>query len=197
MKNFQVVGENNITQAEKQRKLKLTKLVDDFSKGDSKTQLKALKSLQIHGDETAVTPLINVWIKGLSEPVEKELIEFFSSLKNTDSTEEIMNAVNNPKFKEKRRELLSTIWNTKVDYSDYLSQFVGIAIEGDFMDTLECLTIIENLEGPFSEENLYESQLHIQKYAENRKSTTDEKATLMSEIAILIKDFEEKVDDLA
>lgn len=191
------MSEAKVSKAEQQRKVKLTKLMEDFTKGDSKLQLKALKSLQIHGDETAVTPLIEIWLKGISEPVEKALIEFFSSLKNTDSTEEIMNAVNNPAFREKRHALLTTIWNTKVDYSDYLSQFVGIAVSGDFMDTLECLTIIENLEGPFTEEQLYESQLHVQNYAQNRTSTTDEKATLMSEVALLLKDFEGRMDDFA
>ena len=94
-----------------------------------------------------------------------------------------------------RIKILTSIWNSKVDYSDYLAQFVKLAAEGGFMETLECLTVIENLDGPFEEEQFFESQIALKNYLDNRKSSNDEKAQLMSEIALLIKDLEENHDD--
>ena len=87
------------------------------------------------------------------------------------------------------------IVNTKVDFSDYLDEFVQIAVEGNFMETLDCLTIIENLEGPFMEENILEAQLHLKSYLEQPGSKDEQKAQLLSEIALLLKDINRNLQD--
>ena len=48
--------------------------------------------------------------------------------------------------------ILST-WNLAY-YSTHVADFVKAAVGGNFMVALECLTILENLEGPFEEEAL-------------------------------------------
>jgi hypothetical protein len=40
------------------------------------------------------------------------------------------------------------------------------------MTTLECLTIIENLEGPFEEQSVLESQLFVTEYLDGEFSKT-------------------------
>ena len=94
-----------------------------------------------------------------------------------------------------RQTVLSTIWNTKVDFSDYIDDFVLIATTGTFLETLDCLTIIENLEGPFMEENILECQLHLKNYIESNPPRDEQKAELLSEIAIAIKDFNENLQE--
>jgi len=91
---------------------------------------------------------------------------------------------------------LTTIWNMKVDFSGYIDEFVHIAVFGDFMETLECLTIIENMEGPFMEEDILESQLHLKRYLEGEGQQDKQKAQLLSEIALLIKDINEGLTEL-
>jgi len=89
-----------------------------------------------------------------------------------------------------RQELLSTMWNNKLDYTYFLPEFVEIAVEGSFMEALECLTIIENLEGPFEERHILESQLHLKEYINDKSPKDPQKAQIMSEIALLIKDYD-------
>ena len=84
---------------------------------------------------------------------------------------------------------------TKVDFSDYIDDFVLIATNGNFMEALDCLTIIENLEGPFMEENILECQLHLKAYLEKDHPKDDQKAHVLSEIAIKIKEFNEQLID--
>ena len=64
------------------------------------------------------------------------------------------------------------------------------------METLECLTIIENMEGPFMEEDILESQLHLKRYLEGEGQQDKQKAQLLSEIALLIKDINEGLTEL-
>lgn len=183
-----------MTDPAKQQKLKIKELLTQLRSGEEKKISKALQSLQVHGEAKVIEPILDVWIDGVSEKNEKEIIEFLSSLKDSYSTEPIMEAINSDKYKALRQPLLNSIWNTKVDFSEYLADFVKIATQGDFMDTLECLTIIENLEGPFLEEDLLEAQVSLSEYAENRKSTDDTKAKLISELAILLKDLEQNLE---
>lgn len=183
-----------MTDKAKQQKLKIKELITQLRSGDDKKISKALKSLQIHGEAKVIQPILEVWKAGVSEKVEKEIVEFFSSLKDTYTVEPIISAINDANYQRLRQPLLNTIWNTKVDYSEYLPDFVRIAVEGDFMETLECLTIIENLEGPFLEEDLLEAQVTLSEYADSRKSTDDSKAQLISELAVKIKDLEQNIE---
>lgn len=183
-----------MTDPAKQQKLKINELLTQLRSGEENKISKALKSLQVHGEANVIHPILEIWTNGVNEKNEKEIIEFLSSLKDSYAAAPIMEAVNSNKYKAIRQPLLNTIWNTKVDFSEYLSDFVKIATKGDFMDALECLTIIENLEGPFLEEDLLESQVYLSEYAENRKSTEDTKAKLISELAIQLKDLEQNLE---
>jgi hypothetical protein len=101
-----------------------------------------------------------------------------------------MDCLNQSRFGKIRREILTSIWNSPLDYSSYLQDFVKIAVEHDYLDTLECLTVIENLDGPFEEKSIFESTLYLKDYHEGKYPKSREKDQLMSELALLIKDFE-------
>ena len=55
------------------------------------------------------------------------------------------------------------------------------------MESVECLTILENLEGPFEEEQLMEAQVILSGMKD--KSFDHQKSTMISEIALLVKSF--------
>ena len=105
-----------------------------------------------------------------------------------------MEIVNDPGYAAQQVKLLSTIWNSPLDYSSYLAEFVSLAVKGDFMVTLECLTIIENLEGPFIESSILESQLLLKDYHEGLYQKDQQKDHLISEIALLLKDMDRQSD---
>ena len=103
----------------------------------------------------------------------------------------VMDCLQQSRFVPIRKEILTTIWNSPLDYSLYLQDFVKIAVENDYLTTLECLTVIENFDGPFEEKSLLESLLYLKDYHEEKYPRSKEKDQLMSEIALLIKDFEQ------
>ncbi len=175
--------------------IKVQQLLLDIQSGDTTKVIKAIRGLESHGNNSALEPLLHFWKTVTNSDIDRELSEFFAALKDTDSRHEIMEVLLNEEVEDFRIKILASIWNCKVDYSDYLAQFVTLAAEGGFMEALECLTVIENLDGPYEEEQFFESQIALKNYLENRKSSTDEKAQLMSEIAIIVKDLEDNHDD--
>lgn len=180
--------------ADKKKDTKLKQILMDLATDDGKKISKAIKALEAHGDPSVIKPLCEKLLSGVSEKNQKEILELFSSFKDSNVTAEMMDAIEEERYLPIRQLLLSTVWNTKVDFSDYIDEFVQIAVEGDFMETLDCLTIIENLEGPFMEENILEAQLHLKNYLESGDKD-EQKAQLLSEIALLLKDINRNLQD--
>jgi hypothetical protein len=174
---------------------KLVQILSDLRASDDKLVAHAIKSLEIHGSADAVRPIIDRLAQPLSAKNREDLFELLCSLKDSSCRVEIMDLLNDPAYEDQKLEILTAIWNMKVDFSDYVAEFVEIAVNGDFMHALECLTIIENMEGPFLEEDILESQLHLKNYLESEKKSDQQKAQLLSEIAIRIKEINESLTD--
>lgn len=174
---------------------KLKQILGDLNSLDEKKITKALKSLETHGDSSVIKPLAKMLLSDISDKNRSTIIELFSSLKDSSTAVEIMDIIGDESYLDIRPLMLTTVWNTKVDFSDYIDDFVEIAVKGTFMETLDCLTIVENMEGPFMEENILECQLHLKDYLEDTAPKEAQKSQLLSELAILIKDINEKLMD--
>ncbi len=168
---------------------KIQKLIEDFQSGDIKKIRQSLKLLKSEGSIEVLRPLVELLKSVSDEYVKQDVIAFLSDLNVSSAVDEIMVLLKDENFKSVRQPLLSTIWNCKLNYSYYLPDFVEMAIEGDFMEALECLTIIENMEGPFQERHILESQLHFKDYLEDNSPKDPQKAQIMSEIALIVKDY--------
>ena len=176
----------------KQLTLKIAKLLKDVESGVPEKVKTALDALQVSGKDLIVEPLIRAIKLQTDEESIAEIVEFLCSLKSTSASKEVMSCLKNPELADLRIQILSTIWNSPLDYSEYLAEFVTLAVKGDFLVTLECLTILENLNGPFEEADILESQLLLKSYYEG--SREEQKDPLMDEIALLVKDFDRRQD---
>ena len=181
--------------ADKKRQEKLYKIIVDVNSDDPKSITKAVKFLERHGDSSVIITLALRLLDGIPKKNKSEILELLCSLKDSSTTVEMMDIVGDDKFISIRQSILSTIWNTKIDYSDYLDDFVEIATKGDLLEALDCLTIIENLDGPFMEESVLESQLHLKNYLESVERKDDRRAYIISEIALKIKEIDLRLTD--
>jgi hypothetical protein len=179
----------------KRQQQKINQLLSELNSGKEASISTALKALQVNGDASVIEPLATVLLGQLSEKNRKEVHEFLSTLNDTSTIEPMIEVLKDERFLPVRQELLSCMWNNKLDYSYYLPEFVAIAAEGNFMEAIDCLTIMENLEGPFEERHILESQLHLRDYLEDKGPKDEKHAQIMSEIALLLKDFDQMDDD--
>jgi hypothetical protein len=179
----------------KNQSKKIKDLLAEISSENSVKVKSALDSLQIYGNSTIIKPLFEFLKITKNDKSREEVIEFLCNLKDTKSLHIVMDCLKDKNFESVRIEIMTAIWNCPIDFSDYLEDFVKIAVQNDFQECLEALTIIENLDGPFSESSLFESQLLLKEYHEGKYSKSKEKDQLLSEIAILIKDFDRDTDE--
>jgi len=169
---------------------KVNLIIADLNSDDPKKVKKAIKSLEVHGNATAIKPLCEALREGaLADDHQAKILELLCSLKDTSVIPEIMDVLDDEELLDVRPLVLTAIWNMKVDFSDYIDDFVHIAAQGSFMEAMDCLTIIENMEGPYMEENILESQLHLKNYLEKGDQSDAQKSEILSEIAIIIKEI--------
>ncbi len=174
---------------------KIKELIADLNSDSPSKVTAALDSLQVYGNETIIKPLFEFLKISKNDKSREEVVEFLCNLKDSKSLHLVMDCLNDQSFVSVRIEIMTAIWNCPLDFSAYLEDFVKIAVQNDFLECLEALTIIENLDGPFSESSLFESQLHLKDYHEGKFPKSKEKDQLISEIAILIKDFDRDVEE--
>ena len=167
---------------------KVNLIIADLQSNDPKKVKKAIKSLEVHGNATVIKPLFHALKEGaLPEKDQAKILELICSIKDTSVIPEIMDVLDDEELLDVRPLVLTSIWNMKVDFSGYIDDFVFIATKGTFMEALDCLTIIENMDGPYMEENILESQLHLKTYLEEGDKSDAQKAEILSEIAVILK----------
>jgi hypothetical protein len=173
----------------KQEQDKLTKLILEVESKDDARILSALKSLSTHGHAAVIEPLIKLWNQGVSDEVEKQIVVLLHGLKDSSTIEPLMEAFRNPSNEALKRKLVVSFWNSKLDFSPYLADFVMFAIDGDFLDALESLTLIENLETIPTESTILESQLLLSEYFNQERQKDEQKDNLLAEIAVVVEGY--------
>lgn len=172
----------------KQRE-KIQLLMQDVVSGDAKRLKKGLDGLRSNGDVNVLPELLTYWTKVTDEPTQKAIEQLFIDLKDSNAVSPIMEFLVKLEDQSLQTRLLNTIWNTKVDFSEHLATFVRLAVHGDLETAIECLTIIENLEGPFQEYQFLDAQVELSEFPERNEANTP-KSLLISEIALIIKNLE-------
>jgi len=162
---------------------------------DDKIFNAALKKLEKHGENIFLYDIIEIIHKTSNENRIESLFSFLSRLKNPGAEKNMMEIIKDKKNEKIKARLLNSFWNSSLDYTAYFSDFVEFAVHGNYMIALECLTILENLKGPFEEKQLLDSQLSLKVHIEN-KGKNDEKAPLISEIAVFIKNTNQGLSDI-
>jgi hypothetical protein len=164
-----------------------------LQKNDATSLNAALQIYTDHG-HADILPLLFKALVGKERAQQQALVQFLSDVKDTDAIEYFVNYLQEEQSSENRKLVLSAIWNSKLPFDAHLPFFVMLATQGDYLEALDCLTIIENMAGPFDESQLLEAQLLLKEYIEERAPQTDQKAQIMSEIAWFVKEQNEGID---
>lgn len=172
---------------------KIQLIIADLRSNDPAKVKKSLALVKTEGNAMMIPALLDL-VNNKQMNLDKEIEDIFFNLRDSDVIEPIVELLKDEKYLTKRRFLLTAIWNSSLDFSFYLPEFVAIAVEGDFMEAMDCLTIIENLEGPFEERHVLESQLYLKEYLEDEGEKDPQKAQMISEIALIIKDIDQSIE---
>ncbi len=177
------------SEEDKKKEQKLKEIRTLLASGKEEDILKGIQEVRKNGDPKIIPDLVETWTQGHGPKIQDEITGIFFDLKQTQALEPLIEALDHPKM-EDRTTLLSVFWNSRLDPTPYLEKFVDIAVQGNYMECFECLTVIEEMEGPFQENNVMEGLLKTQTYL---SGNTDEKKEMIEAIRDRLKAIEDKL----
>lgn len=169
-------------------------LLADIESGDDQRIIDGLSKIKVEGTAKLLPAMIKLWFNS-SEEVMQEVMNLLYSLKDEEEvTPILLEQIAHAKNSEQRQKLISIFWNAGFEPKENLKLFVQYAIGGEFMETFECLTVIENMEPPFPEDGIMESMILLKEYFAQKP--TGEKVDLIRSIATIIQFRDETQNDI-
>ncbi len=136
------------------KKEEFNQLVKSLKSEEESIALKAVEDVRKMGDETILPVLAKLLTSSQHEQVKSGIRKVFTDLKDQKSAVAVTEIINDPDFAEEKAFFVSTCWEAKIDYSGFLPFFVELVIEEEFSVSMEALTVIEEMKGPFDENEL-------------------------------------------
>ena len=166
---------------------KVKDLISSLSSTDEKVLLKTIKSLKIHGNETAIEPLVTLLTKTDSRAVINEITDLLNTIKFTAVPKEIARCLINEDYSKVTQHLMVSIWSSGLDYGSFMGEIATATIKGDLMEAVECITILENLNKPLDENEIMDALLVFQSYLVEVKDKTGPKDDIIKEIVQMLQ----------
>lgn len=137
----------------------------------------------------AILPLV---LDLLTRPNEEEeiiqdVIQLLCDLKEQSCAPVIIDYIRTRNMGDHLAGVLSACWQSRLDFSDYLPVFVDCFIKGNYRESLEAFTVIEEMLWKTKPEIAIESILELEK---NQKQIDKEKMPLYRELIKVLNDGE-------
>jgi len=167
---------------------KFKELSEILQKGDSVLIAGAVELLRDeHPFIGAIGLLTECYDNSENIPLRKSIEGFMNDLKDQAATEEIINEVRKPWKDDTISMLISSCWQSGLNYSDYLFDFVEVFLKGDYVTAIECLTVIEEYAHEMTPEKIKEITKYI---TESQHPFQDEKKALKLEMITILNRLE-------
>ena len=164
---------NDITQHDHDNILK------GLKSADSLKVLDTIEELRVLGKTSDIPVLLELLHTSQNPEIKSKITALLGDLKEKDTIPLIIEAIQNPEFASELKQLISCCWENGLDYSNYLSVFVDLLIECDFIIAFEAYTVITNIEKTIDQTKI---DIEIEKLDQAMHTTSAEKKALMLDV---------------
>ena len=162
----------------------INQLKVDLSSSNDTVIKKALIKTRAKGNEQLIEPLIDLYSNTENLKIKGEIKSIFSELKNKDILEFLLPQLSKGS-NDVKELILFSIWSSGIDMTDHIPELIEASCSGNYMVILEALTVLENLEGPFNEDDLFQANTLLQQQLyESEDSKEKELIKSMYEIVL-------------
>lgn len=161
-------------------------VIKDLKSNDETIALAAIEKLKKGGDASYISDILTALKNTTEVSVESSIAQLLFDLKDKDAVEELVNELSNLEFADIRVLMLSACWQTGIDLSHRLPDFITVASTGSYMECLEVLTIIENWEEIKDQEMLENEMIRLKAFL-SESDTPENDEMIFSIIEVLEK----------
>ena len=159
-------------------------IIQKLFSNNVKDVLFTIKGLRNTGNVEIIPQLIKLLNQNNDTNVKNDLIHFFNDLKFQEAAGEIIKALKDDNLKNTHQTLLSSCWQSGLDYSSYTNVFIDKFISGTYLEAIESFTVIENFEGKIGGELVEDS---IKKLKSEINSVEADKKELLVELVHVLE----------
>jgi hypothetical protein len=132
----------------------------------------------------AIALLVSYYNQSSNDSIKRLIREFLNDLKDQSSCIEVVAEIRKDIKPETLRMVISSCWQSGLNYADHSSEFASLFITGDYMTAIECFTVIESSVNHMTRAKKDE----IIKIIRNQSpQVIDEKAALALELISILK----------
>lgn len=129
----------------------------------------AVQEVKENGDLNIAEALLHHLAQIQDPHVVTIVVNLLADIKDNNFREILIREIRETTNPEIKSELLRIVWESSLDYSAYLSVFMNILQEEDFMPAFEASTVIENMIHNLSEEQHRELHEMIHSFPEDKQ----------------------------
>ncbi len=162
-------------------------ILSDLQSKDTTKILDALKRNRKDGNQATFKAVL-LCLKDTDDPdVEANIIQFLHDLKDESSIPPLIEAIENEEYSYYHSFLIASFWQSSLDGSDYIELFIRKAIENDYMTALEVLTVVENFDNFFTQDELIEYEADLNEAVLEEEN--EEKKKLLESLADVVRNL--------
>jgi hypothetical protein len=134
--------------------------------------------------EGVVGLLTSVYDNSPDHEIRKSVELFMNDIKDLSVRPEVINEIKKPWKPDTISMLVSSCWQSGLDYSEYSQVFVNTFLSGDYVTAIECLTVISESAHNISK---VEKEIMITTIKDNPFMNSDEKSVLTLELLTVLE----------
>jgi hypothetical protein len=146
--------------------------------------ISALETIRRKGNKLYLPVLFDLLNSSPETEIETEIKNLLGSVKDKDSVNSFMRAIEDDKYKYIRKEILTTCWQNGLDFSTFLPVFIDLIIFESWEIAFEAFTVIDNLEYLPNQEII---KISVDKINKALPHASDQNKYFLSEIMLKLK----------
>ena len=166
-------------------------IVEQLNSEDSDISLNTISKLRESGNASYIPVLIELLHATDNTEIKSKITKLLAELKHSDAIPLIIEAIEDEKYANELRYLVSACWENGLDFSTHLSLFIDLVIENDLLVAFEAYTVITNMTGKISEEII---DIESRKIKEAMLQTDVQKKELMHDLLDFLPAFEKGIE---
>lgn len=156
-----------------------TIILKGLQSADPLKVMESLEELRVSGKKEDIPVLAELLHQSSNPEIKSAIIALFANLKDVETIPYLISAIRNPKYGPELQKLVSAVWENGMDFSNYLTLFVDLLIEKEFLVAFEAYTVITNMTTRIDQAKI---DVEIDRLDQALATTSDEKQTLMLDI---------------
>ncbi len=146
--------------------------------------ISAIEAIQNKGNKLYIPILFDLLNSSPEPEIETEIKNLLGTVKDKDTINAFMRAVEDDRYKPIRKSILTACWQNGLDFSTFLPVFIDLVINEDWEIAFEAFTVIDNLEYLPSEEIIENSVIRINNALAR---ANEQKSYFLNEILVKLK----------